>query len=146
MNLMFILPAGAASSIVACRAFISLANFRSKAVFIPRPSPYPPARAGSGGTRGDRDITPAGAGAGGAIDNSFTGKTRRMGNTVVGIIFRSMNEGIDSMNEAHTMSAPDRIRMTDMPTAMDPKGGYDLESASENGQAVVHVHVDLETA
>lgn len=134
---MFILPAGCASSIVACRAFISLTSFQSKAVLIPRPTPYLSARAGSGGTPGDKDIVRARAG--GAIDNSSTEKPKSMGNTVVGIIFRSVNEGIDSMSEAHTIGTSDRIIMTDMPGAMDPKRGYDLESASENGQVAVHV-------
>jgi len=97
MNMMFCLPAVVASSIVACRSFVSLANFQQSDVYVhsitahPTTCQRPPGGGSSGGdaTRG----LPAG---GFASDSSLAKTAGGAGNIIAGIAFRGMGTSVDS--------------------------------------------------
>ena len=101
MNIIFSVPAAVASSIVACRAFISLTNFGQKDVYV-HTARYVPTRLRPNEGRGSGP-SPAtvGGGVGGGLsdgcDASFAKKRRGIGNMIAGITFRNMAAGIDSM-------------------------------------------------
>ena len=134
MNVMFYIPAAVASSIVACRAFTSLANFRHKSVTHTRPpylSPVSPTRPRPSRGSGNRSVTKESEGA---------------GNTITGAAFRSIVAGIDAMDQTYSMDEPDVTRMTRTLAIRDLECGCDSGGADKNGHIVVHtetmVHED----
>ena len=72
----------------------------------------------------------------GGGNNSDLVKTGRMGNTVVGIAFRSMVAGIDSMGETYCVSGPGAMGASNTSTVMDLR--RDFGGTSESGKVVVH--------
>jgi len=102
MNLMFNIPAASVSSIVACRLFVSLTNFRQHDVYIHSVRSYLPThvhREGSG-----RNVRQVHATGDGGEDGSDDCLAKKMRNTVAGIAFRIVGESVDSMSLAQTCS------------------------------------------
>src|ERR1700730_15861023 len=84
MNTIFLVPTAAASPIVASRLFASLVNFSQRDVYV----------------ASSRRITPVGESrptGGNSNDDTLSRKSKGGGNTVAGIAFRIIGEGIDSM-------------------------------------------------
>ena len=129
---MFTVPAAVASSIVACRLFVSLINFRQKGVYIQSVTPY----SARGGGRG--------SGTGGVVQDLVGAEKneRSIGNTLAGIVFRGMSEGINSMGQAYSV---DELHMRTAATvaALDSKRGHDLGGASENAHVVLCVETTV---
>jgi len=119
---MFTVPAAVASSIVTCRLFVSLTNFRQKGVYIQSVTPYSThvATGGMGSGAGDVVQDLVGAGKNG----------RGMGNTLAGIVFRITSEGVDSMGQAYSMDEL-HTRTTATVAALDSTRGHDLDGTSE---------------
>ena len=130
MDVMFSTPAAVASSIVACRAFTSLTNFRQANVYVQPAPPYrPPPRFGEGPGGVDH------VGGGGSDTDSDSGfaKKKRMGGTLAAIAFRSVVAGIDSMSGADDFGAA----RTTGTLVLDLKPEYPLGGASANDQVIV---------
>ena len=127
MNMMFCAPAAVASSIVACRSFVSLTDFRHKDVYIHSAMPCPQ-RVGPRG--GDATHARAGVGSG----NHAKGK-RGIGNVIAEIAFRSMGASADTIQPYHT----DGVNTTTTASAvLDLKPEYDFGHSDENGGVMVH--------
>jgi len=130
MSVMFTIPAAVASCIVACRLFVSLTNFRQNGVYVQSVTPY-----------ATRVATGGGSGAGDVIQGA--GKNGRgMGNTLAGIVFRTMGEGVDSMDQAYNMDEP-HTRTTATVAALNSKRGHDLGVTSEDAHVVVCVETTV---
>lgn len=126
MNMMFCVAAGVASSIVACRSFVSLTTFRQEGVYIPHPSQ----RVGFGGGAPGAGAIQARAGVGGSPAKSKSSG----GEMIAGIAFRSTGTGSDTMQSYH-MDGVDTTR-TSGTVVLDWKPGYDF--GSETGGVTVH--------
>ena len=124
---MFIIPAIATSSIVSCRLFVSLTNFRHKDVHPAVPHPPTGPRPSGGCNAGFAAQAHRGNGEGVAT------RTRHMGSTMAEITFRSMAAGIDSMGG---MDEFDATRTTSTIAVLDLRREPDLGDANENGQVV----------
>ena len=122
MNVMFTISAAVASSIVACRSFVSLTNFRQNGLYVYSPMPRP--AAGIRRSRGD-DVTQVCAG-----EDGSNSKKKGLGNTIAGITFR-IGAGIDSMGQVYSM---DEVNMAARPisavTATGSKPRCDFGGAS----------------
>ena len=137
MNVMFYVPAAVASSIVACRAFTSLTNFRQKNIMHPRPPYLSP-------------VSPAcphpNRGSGNDANGSVAKKSEGAGNTIMGAAFHSIVAGIDAMDQTYSMDEPDVTRMTRTLAIRDLECECDSGGADKNGHIVVHtetmVHED----
>lgn len=127
MNIIACIPAAVASSIVACRSFVSLSNFRQKDVYVHSAVLHPPIRTRNAGS----------SGYGTSSDDSRTEKKRKTGNSIAGIVFRSVTEGVNSMGESYGMEEFDATGTTGTLPVADVKPGYDLER-NANGHVVVH--------
>ena len=136
--MVFRVPAVVVSSIVACRSFVSLANFRQK-VHVYSAAPYASQRMGSSGGSHGGNGSQARPGGGGPANNK-----RGIGNTVGGISLRSMGPGIDSVSEAYCMDVLDRTRTTGVLAAADSKRRYDRGDANENGGVMVHMETRVQ--
>jgi len=136
MNRMFTLPGVAAASIVSCRLFISLNTFQQQNVYVNAARPQPPIRlhhaAISSGV-----VKQARTGVGDDNNN----QKRTMGNTIAGIAFRIMSEGVDSMGEVHSMDGPNAATTTS--AVLDLKPTYDFKKTSESGEVVVHIETTM---
>jgi hypothetical protein len=157
MNIMFSIPAAVASSIVACRSFKSLATFRQKDLYTHSSLPYS-SRVGPGGRGISNDDVihiRAGVSATGGISNdpNLVSKKKKRGpggNSIAGILFRSMGAGVDSMGQAYSMDELDTTRMTTTATfdgMDDSKRGYDFggrTSSGGNAQVVVRTETVYE--
>lgn len=155
MNIMFTIPAATFTSIVSCRAFVSLSSFRSKDLYVHSrsqthtpgaPASYGTTVIGSGGTR-------RGAKGGGVGDKL---------NVIAGVVFG----GIDSMGgdlyEHHTQrgvnTTAGNISMDDLERSPNSvRGGGDKKYAFGDGDEEfvatrgggddeMQVQVDLERA
>ena len=141
---MFIIPAITTSSIVSCRLFVSLTNFRQKDAYIYPDMPHPPTDPRPGG--GCNADYAAQAHPGDGKDLAI--KKRCTGSTLAEIAFRNIATGIDSMSG---MDEFDATRTTSTIAVLDLRREPDLGDANENGQPVV-AHddsldvVDLEKA
>ena len=119
---MFCVPAAVASSVVACRSFVSLANFLHDDVYIYSTTARRNTRRPGGDTSGG-DVTHVCASHGGcASDSSVTKTTRSAGNIPVRI---------------------DIPRRTSAPATVDSKFRYDSGGAGEGGEVVVHVDMTV---
>ena len=143
MNIMFNGPAVIATSIVACRSFVSLSTFRQKGVHIHSAPRY--SSSASEGSRGGGAIRAREDG--GVTNGGRRAKEQRvMGNATAGFTLRSMAEGIDSMGQLYSMDVLDLKRTSSMLGGADSSRG-----PGGNGQVVVYVertvhdHVDLES-
>lgn len=140
--MMFCLPAVVASSIVACRSFVSLANFQQSDVYVhsitahPTTCQRPPGGGSSGGdaTRG----LPAG---GFASDSSLAKTVGGAGNIIAGIAFRGMGTSVDSASQGYDLGELNAPRPTGAAAATDSKCGYGFGDASESGDVVLHVEM-----
>ena len=131
---MFIIPAIATSSIVSCRLFVSLTNFRQKDVYVYPAMPHPPTDPSPGGC-----ITDFAAQAPPDDGKDLAMKKRLTGSTLAEIT-RSMAAGIDSMGG---MDEFDATRTTSTIAVLDLRRAPDLGDANENGQVVTHVQVTV---
>jgi hypothetical protein len=142
MNMMFCLPAVVASSIVACRSFVSLANFQQSDVYVhsmtahPTTRQRPPGGGFSGGdaTRG----LPAGSF---ASDGSLAKTTGDAGNIIAGIAFRGMGASVDSVSQGYDPGELNAPRTISAAAAEDSKCGYGIGDTSESGEVVLHVEM-----
>jgi hypothetical protein len=132
MNLMFNIPAASVSSIVACHLFISLTNFRQHDVYIHSVRPYLPTRVRCEGS--GRNVSQAHVGGGHGSDDRLAKKMR---NTVAGIAFRVIGEGVDSMSPAHTCSISElgATRTISSLAAVDLRPNLGV---NKSGEVVVH--------
>jgi len=155
MNIMFSIPAAVASSIVACRSFKSLATFRQKDLYTHSSLPYSSQVAPGGQGISNEDVIHARAGvsATGGIgsDPNLVSKKKKRGlggNSIAGIVFRSIGAGVDSMGQAYSMDELDTTRMTTTATFAgmdDSKRGYDFGGRTSNGEnAEVVVRTEYE--
>ena len=136
MNRIFSLPGVAASSIVACRLFVSLNTFRPQNVYVHSARPQPPIRLHHAASSSDV-VRQARAGGGGDNRN----QKRAMGNTIAGIAFRIMSEGVDSMGEVHSMDGPGAA--TTISAVLDLKPAHDFRGANESGEVVVDIETTM---
>ena len=152
MNIMFSGPAVVASSIVACRVFVCLANFQHNKVYVHSGVRYPPTGTRFGGSGSGGDIE-----ASRDIGNSLAKSKRSMGNVIEKITFRNVAAGIDSMAQSYDMEELDASRTTGTVSVLDLKPENDFGGVNANGHVMVHtetmVHghydvdeVDLEKA
>ena len=119
MDVMFIIPAIATSSIVSCRLFVSLTNFRQKDVYV-----YPAMPPTDPRPSGGRNTAQAHRGNGEGVAT----RTRRMGSTIAETTFRSMVAGIDSMGG---MDEFDVTRTTSTVAVLDLRREPDLGDVNE---------------
>lgn len=137
MNIMFAIPAATATSIVACRAFVTLTTFRNKDMYVHSAQPYSATRVGSGNASG------GGGGGGpdsvvhGRANGGSTGKKGGLGNTIAGIAFRGMGAGVDSMGGHHAYSM-DELDTTTSTLNVDKKYGGSIDEAGYTSK-VVHM-------
>ena len=128
---MFTISAAVASSIVACRSFVSLTNFRQNGLYVYSPMPRP--APGIRRSRSD-DVTQVCA-----SDDGSNAKKRGLGNTIAGITFR-ISVGIDSMGQVCTMS---EVNMAARPisalAAAESKPRRDFGGVSGKDGAAAHV-------
>jgi len=147
MNIIFNVAAVVASSIVACRSFVSLANFRQTDVYVHSAVPHS-ARLGSPGSG---DVLESRAGIGRLAKNN-----RGTTDNIAGSAFRSMDAGVGSMGQACGMCELGTGTISSF-AGTNSKRVCDFEGISENGSVVVHDFdgvmmghrmddVDLETA
>ena len=132
MNLMFCFPAAVASSIAACRSFVSLTNFRSKDVYVHAAAIHPPTRRHPSGGSGGSDVIQICA-----SDNSLAKTSRSLG-----IAFRNTSACVDSVGQGYSL---DRLESgtSDTPAAMNSKGGYGFGGADESGEVAVHAAMTI---
>ena len=131
---MFIIPAITTSSIVSCRLFVSLTNFRQKDVYVCPAMPHPPTGPRPGGGCNTDYAAQAHPGDG----KGLAMKKRRMGSTLAGITFRSMAAGIDSMGGMDDFNA---TRTTSTIAVLDLRREPDLGDANESGQVAAYVQM-----
>jgi len=131
MNTVFSVPAAVASSIVACRSFVSLTNFRQK-VYVHRAPPHSSTSVGTGESS-RRKVIQARAGgvvtSGSGSDSSPTRKWGGAGNTISTTLYRGMGAGVQSLGQTHKL-----------------KCGCDVEGPRANSQVLVHVVHDCDDA
>jgi len=123
MNIIFLVPTASASAIVASRLFASLVNFSQQDVYV----------------ASSRRITPVGESLptdGTGNDDTLSRKRNRAGNTVAGIAFRIIGEGIDSMGG---MDGLDTTTGTSGLTVLDLKPDYRTGTRSDDGEAAVRM-------
>jgi len=135
MNMMFCVPAAVASSVVACRSFVSLATFLHSDVHIysttaRRNTHCRP----SGGTSGGDVIQVCASGGGCASVMKTAGSA---GNIAVEIDFCNMGTSVNSAGQWHDAEELGVPRTTSLPGTVDSKSGYDFGGAGE-GCEVVH--------
>lgn len=135
MNIMFALPSAIALSVVACRSFISLTNFRQKDVYIHSAARYPSACLRPDGSSSGGDVVRVRPG-GYVSDSSLTKKNG--GSSIAGIIFRNMGAGVDSMGQV-SMGDVDKTRMTSTLAAVEPD---EDRGVVVQMQTIVHDHDD----
>jgi len=127
MNLVFSVPAAVASSIVACRSFVSLTNFRQK-VYVHRALPHSSTSVGTGESSRRKVIQ---ARAGGVVtdgsDSSPTRKWGGAGNTIATTLYRGMGTGVQSLGQTHKLGC-----------------GCDVGGPRANSQVLVHVVHDCD--
>ena len=136
MNMISCLPAAVATSIVACRAFVSLSNFRQQDFYVHSAMPYHSTRPRAVGGAGIGNIE---ARVGDPAKNN-QGK----GNTIANMV-----AGIDSMGQSHIAEDHDAMRTTSTLAVTNLK--FDFGSISESWNGVVrigtmthdHDHVNL---
>jgi hypothetical protein len=137
MNIMFTTPAAVASSIVACRSFVSLTSFLHKDVYVHSTAPCPSRPHPSGGFIGHGDVGTNDFG----CDSMTPKKKGSLGNSIAGIAFRSMGAGIDSMGQAYSMDELDASRTINSLAATP---GYGFSGTGESGGEVVHPGIKVD--
>lgn len=110
MNIMFTIPATAASSIAACRSFASLTNTRQRDLYVHSTIHYSTPHVGAGG--GDVIQARAGGTAKGVNDMGFA--------------FGDISTDADSIDQAYSMSTIDITRMASTLAATDSRHEYGL--------------------
>jgi len=130
MSAIFSFPASTASSIAACRSFVSLTNFRPKGVYAHAAVIQPPTRLHASGSSGGSDATQICA-----SDNSLE-KINRSAR----IAFRSKGACVDSVGQGYSLDQLES-RTTDTPSTTNSKGVQDLGGANEDSGVVVHVDI-----
>ena len=141
--MMSCLPAAVATSIVACRAFVSLSNFRQQDLYVHSAMPYHSTRPRAVGGAGSGNIE---ARLGDPAKNN-----KGKGNTIANIAFRSVVAGIDSMGQSHIAEDHDAMRTTSTLAVTNLRREFDFGSVSESRNGVVrigtmthdHDHVNL---
>src|ERR1700733_60067 len=125
MNMMFCLPAVVASSIVACRSFVSLANFQQSDVYVHSITALPTTtwQSATGGGFSGGDVT-RGLPASGFASDSSLAKTGVAGNTIAGIAFRVMGTSIDSASQRYDPGELNAPRTTSAAAAEHSKCEY----------------------
>ena len=136
MNIMFALPSAIALSVVACRSFISLTNFRQKDVYIHSAARYPSARLRPGGSSSGGDVVQVRPG--GYVNDSGLTKKKDVGSSIAGIIFRNMGAGVDSMGQV-SMDEVDKTRITSTLAAVEPD---EDRGVVVHMQTIMHGHDD----
>ena len=140
MDFMLCIPAAAASTIVACRLFISLKTFGQQDVYVhSSPSCPPTVRRSEGSGAG---VDHAHVNGGGHYDS--LAKRNRGTHSIAGIAFRILGEGIDSMGEVHAVDGHDTATSTNALAVLDLKPKSD--SGCLNGEVVVHIETTTHTS
>ena len=131
---MFTIPAAVASSIVACRSFVSLTSFLHNDVYVHSAAPCPPSRPHpSGGFSSHDDLGTDGLG----CDSMTAKKKGGIVNSIAGTAFRSMGAGIDSMGQAYSMDELGASRTINSLAAAASRPGYRFGGTSESDEVVV---------
>ena len=137
MNVMFTISAAVASSIVACRSFVSLTNFRQRDRYVYSSTPCPVTGTRPGGSSDITQVHPSEDGT--CASNGNRAGRRGLGNTIAGITFR-ISVGIDSMGQVCTMS---EVNMAARPisalAAAESKPRRDFGGVSGKDGAAAHV-------
>jgi len=123
MNIIFLVPTASASAIVASRLFASLVNFSQQDVYV----------------ASSRRITPVGESrpsGGNSNDGALSRKRKGAGDTVAGIAFRIIGEGIDSMGG---IDGEDTTTGTSGLTVLDLKPDYRSGTRNDDGKVAVRM-------
>ena len=120
MNIIFLVPTAAASAIVASRLFASLVNFSQQDVYV----------------ASSRRITPVGESRPTGGSSNLSGKRKGAGDTVAGIAFRIIGEGIDSMGG---MDGEDMTTGATGLTVLDLKPDYRSGTRNDSGEVAVRM-------
>ena len=137
MNVMFTISAAVASSIVACRSFVSLTNFRQRDRYVYSSTPCPVTGTRPGGSSDITQVHPSEDGT--CASNGNRAGRRGLGNTIAGITFR-IGAGIDSMGQVYSV---DDVNTATRPisalAATGSKPGCGFGDVNEKVDAAVHV-------
>lgn len=142
MDFMLCIPAAAASTIVACRLFISLKTFEQQDVYVQCNPSYPTIVRRSEGLRAG--VAHAHVNGGGNCDS--LAKRNRGIHSIAGIAFHILSEGIDSMGEVHAVDGHGMATSTNAAAVLDLKLMSDSGCLNKNGEVVVHVETTTHTS
>jgi hypothetical protein len=142
MDFMLCIPAAAASTIVACRLFISLKTFGQQDVYVRSSPSYSPTI---------RRTVRRSEGSGAGVDHAHVvgggncaslAKRNRGIHPIAGIAFRLISEGIDSMGEVHGVDGPGMATSTNALA----KPMSDSRCLNKDGEVVVHIETTTHTS